>query len=39
MLMWLNKSVVTINVLLNILDIRRLRSIYFLINFDLEEVL
>ena len=37
--MWLNKSVVTINIMLKILNIMSLRSICFLINLDLEQVL
>ena len=35
-LMWFNKNVTIINVMLNILDITSLRSIFFSINLDLE---
>ena len=42
MLMWFNKSVITINVMFKILDITSLRFIYiyiYSINLDLEQVL
>ena len=37
--MWLNKSVITINGMFKILDITSLRSIFFKINMNLEQVL